>query len=94
MTSGVVVTSPGTVVGAGIEVGRTEVGSTELGVTEPGGVDSGAVELGAGTDVGPGTLIGGAVCGWQTSLVQVTVSVTTIVLVPVIGRVIVSVPEV
>jgi hypothetical protein len=34
------------------------------------------------------------VCGWQTSFVQVTVAVTTIVLVPVIGLVIVSVPEV
>lgn len=98
ITSGVVVVSPGAVVGAGAVVGRTEVGRPEVGVPELGGIelggiDSGVVWLGAGTDVGPGTLVVGAVCGWQTSLVQVTVAVTTIVLVPVIGRVIVSVPE-
>lgn len=35
-----------------------------------------------------------AVCGWQTSLVQVTVSVTTMVLVSVYEEVIVLLPEV
>lgn len=95
-----VVTPPGAVVGAGPVVGRTEVGRTVVGATEVGGIDSGAVELGgaelggidsgvvelgAGTDVGAGMLVGEAVCGWQTSLVQVTVAVTTMVLVPVIG---------
>lgn len=68
---------------AGTE-GETDVGETDVGRTEVGG-EAGTVTLVAGTV---------SVCGWQTSFVQVTVAVTTMVLVPVIGLVMVSVPDV
>lgn len=68
---------------AGTE-GETDVGETNVGRTEVGG-EGGTVTLVAGTV---------SVCGWQTSFVQVTVAVTTIVLVSVIGLVMVSVPDV
>jgi hypothetical protein len=63
--------------------GETDVGATDVGRTEVGGAEGETV-----------TLVGEGVCGWQTSFVQVTVAVTTIVLVPVIGWVMVLVPDV
>lgn len=93
ITSGVVVGPPGIGTEEGViegEIGADDedtIGAgTEDGPTD-GGIE-GATDVGS-TEVGAGgvtvTLVGVGVCGWQTSLVQVTVSVTTIVLVPVIG---------
>lgn len=73
-------------IGAGTEDGPTDggiEGETDVGDTDVGATDVGSTEVGAGGVTV--TLVGVGVCGWQTSLVQVTVSVTTIVLVPVIG---------
>ena len=58
---------------AGLE-GATVVGPTKLGARVPEPVTTGTV---GPTSVGP-TLVGVTVWGWQTSLVQVTVAVTTI----------------